>query len=95
MQERMVTLMRYQDIDQAMYHQEMLENAGISTTIVDNSKTDEFDAIPTLVDDLEQAALPALGGPVQLQVPESQAKMAGEVLAEGYDEAMDGNPATI
>lgn len=86
MQERYVTLMRFRDIDQALYHQELLENEGIPVLIVDERPDDE--PAPEL--------LPDAGGPVLLQVPETEAARAGQILEEGFDERMgDDNPSVI
>ncbi|MCC6145164.1 MAG: hypothetical protein IT368_15260 [Candidatus Hydrogenedentes bacterium] len=71
MAERMVTLLRYQDPDQAIFYTELLENAGIPVEIVDQREMDE-DEVP------EAPALPGEGGRVLLQVPESRAEERGK-----------------
>ena len=41
-------------------------------------------------------ALPKLGGPIQLMVREEDAKRAGELLSEDFDDDLDGsNPAIV
>jgi hypothetical protein len=83
MPERLVTLMRFERRSQAEYMVERLVNAGIEPTV-----QDERSGEPPTPD-----TLPLGGGPVLLQVPESRAKEAGEILQEGFDEDMgDINP---
>jgi len=79
---RYVTLMRFEDADQAEYWREMLENEGIVTRIVDErigEPEEEEEAV---------SELPSLGGWVKLQVRDEDAPTAGKLLQEGFDEAM-------
>lgn len=87
MAEPRVTLMRFENPSQARFHAERLEADGI-TTFVENERVGE----PP-----EPHTLPVGGGPVLLQVPESEAKRAGEVLQEGFDSDMgeSQNPSVI
>jgi hypothetical protein len=86
MNERYVTLMRFRDLAQAEFHRELLENEGIDVVIVDDRPDDQ--ATPEL--------LPDAGGPVLLQVPETEAERAGQILEEGFDERMgDDNPSVV
>lgn len=79
---RYVTLMRFEDVDQAEYWREMLENEGIVTRVFDEriggSEAEE----------VEPSELPGLGGWVKLQVKDEDAQAAGQLLQEGFDEAM-------
>lgn len=88
MVERFVSLMSFDHEHQAQYYRERLENAGIPVRLANESTSD----IVTSRD-----ALPKLGGPVQLKVRETDAKRAGELLAESFDDQMDGdgNPAIM
>lgn len=82
MPERFVTLARYQHQEQALYHKERLENAGIDAIVVSDREGEPP----------EPHSLPLAGGPVLLQVPERDAKAAGEVFVEDADDAMGQNP---
>ena len=87
MEERYVSLMSFDHDHQAQYYLERLENAGIQGRLANESTSDTVTS---------REALPKLGGPVQLQVRETDAKRAGELLAESFDDQMDGgNPATM
>ena len=80
MAERLVTMLRYEHPDQALVFQEFLENEGIKAIITD--------ARPD--DGPPEEALPGPGNNVLLQVPESEAKRAGEILQEEFDHEMFG-----
>jgi hypothetical protein len=85
MEERFVSLMSFDHEHQAQYYRERLENAGI-TVRLSNESTSEIVT--------SREALPKLGGPVQLQVREQDAKRAGDLLSESFDDQMEGeNPA--
>ena len=88
MAEPLVTIMAYARDSQAQYHRELLENAGLKPVIVQ----DESGEPP------EELTLSQHGGPMLLQVPESQVKTAGEVLEEYLSDEMEetgGNPAQL
>jgi len=85
MEERFVSLMSFDHEDQAQYYRERLENAGFTVQLANESTSDIVTS---------REALPKLGGPIQLQVREEVAKRAGDLLAESFDNHMDGgNPA--
>jgi hypothetical protein len=75
MGERLVTLLRYEHPDQAIMFQELLENEGIRVVVTDERPEDGDPA----------DALPGVGTGVLLQVPESEAKRAAEILQEEFD----------
>ena len=83
MPEKMATLTRYKDKEQAQYHKEILENAGIPVIIADDRTTDPP----------ELPSAPRLGGHVLLQVAEHDLMRAGEVLEETLDTQMGDNPS--
>lgn len=89
METRFVTLLRFDSPDQAFAMREALVNAGIDARVVDASS----DMTETRLSEEAKPALPMQGGDVLLRVPERQAKEAGEVLAEGADDAMGSNPS--
>ncbi|MFO7976369.1 MAG: DUF2007 domain-containing protein [Candidatus Hydrogenedentota bacterium] len=87
MEERYVNLMSFDHEHQAQYYRERLENAGIAAHLANVSTRDTVTS---------REALPKLGGPIQLQVREEDAKRAGELLAESFDDRLDGeNPAIM
>lgn len=75
---RLVTIMRYETAEQAEFHRELLENAGIPVTIKDDT--------PDQSELNQSGPLPGLGGRVALMVPEEYGKQAGEVLEESFTE---------
>jgi len=83
MPEKFVTIMTYERANQAQYHKEVLENAGIKA-ILTGRQSEEISSPDTL---------PLSGGPVYLRVPENQALAAGQALEEHLDEMTGGNPA--
>lgn len=80
MSERLVTLLRYEDPDQALYFQERLESEGIRVVITDER----------LGEGEPDQALPGSGGNVLLQVPETQAKEAADILEQAVDNELFG-----
>ncbi len=80
--ERLVTITRFETFEQAEYYVDRLENEGIVVTVVDESTREQH-----LTD-----ILPGMGGPVLLQVGESDAAQAGQILAEELDEFLGDNP---
>lgn len=75
MRERLVTLLRYEDPDQASYYQERLEAEGIRVVVTD-ARREEGEP---------DQALPSTGGDVLLQVPETQAKEAADIIEQAVD----------
>lgn len=87
MEDRFVSLMSFDHEYQAQFYRELLENAGIAVHLANESTPDTTTS---------REALPELGGPIQLMVREQDAKSAGELLAESFDDRMDGgNPAIM
>lgn len=80
MRERLVTLLRYEDPDQAIMFQERLEAEGIRVVVTDEGR-DEGEP---------DQALPGSGGGVLLQVPETQAKEAADILEQAVDQQLFG-----
>lgn len=84
------TLVRYDSPEQAFAVQEVLTGAGIDARVVDASS----DMTESRLSQEARPALPMQGGDTLLQVPEQQAKEAGDVLAERADDMMGQNPST-
>lgn len=86
----LVTLMGFENEMQAQFPFEQLEGAGIPAQI-ENLSGETISEAP------EPEALPRMGGPVVLRVPEEQAKRAAEILEENMDDRMGegGNPAVL
>ncbi len=90
METQFTTLVRYDSPGQAFAVQEILISAGIDARVVDASS----DMTDTRLSQEARPALPMQGGDILLQVPEQQAKEAGDVLAERADDMMGQNPST-
>ena len=75
------TIERFEDMDQAIYHREMLENAGILVALTE-------DDVPGPE---SSEVLPGASGNVCLQVPDEQALDAASVLEEESARLMRGN----
>lgn len=86
MPERFVTLMYFERYEQAEYQRERLENAGIRAEVVEEwiGEPDEF------TEDVDE---PLTSNLIKLQVPESEAERAGQILEEETDNDMGSNPS--
>jgi hypothetical protein len=80
MQTEWTTLERFEDVDQALYHREALENAGITVRVFDDNETGPPPLPPA----------PAAYGGVLLQVPAEEAQRAATVLEEEASRLMGG-----
>ena len=81
--ERLMTITRFETFDQAEYYVDRLEHEGIAVRVVDESTQAEY----------VRDALPGMAGPVLVQVPETDAAQAGQILEEELDEFLGDNPA--
>lgn len=81
--ERLVTITRFETFEQAEFFVDRLESEGIPVTVVDESMQD----VP------REGALPGMGGPVLIQVAESDAAQAGQILEEELDEYLNDKPS--
>lgn len=86
MAQRMVTLLWFDDFQQAEYYKEQLDDAGIVAAIVDDREES---------DELEDEFPAQITGLVRLVVSENDAAAAGQVLEEKIDELMGegGSPS--
>ncbi len=91
MNERMVTLLRFDTIEQTTFARERLENAGIRVFVIETGRTDKEPGGSNVGID---RALPMQNGCILVQVPEHQATEAGAVLEENADQIMGQNPST-
>jgi len=86
MPERTVTLLWFDDFEQAEYYKEQLEEAGIDAAVIDDREDS---------DELETEFPAQITGLVRLVVAEQDAVEAGQVLEEKIDELMgeSGSPS--
>jgi hypothetical protein len=77
--ENFVALTRYRTADEAIYHREVLENAGIPV-IVDNAERSQIQ---------NPAFLETTGQPAMLMVPEERAREAATLIEENTTREME------
>ncbi|GMV91502.1 MAG: hypothetical protein AMXMBFR82_12800 [Candidatus Hydrogenedentota bacterium] len=90
MESQFITRIRYDTSDHAFVVQKVLTGSGIDARVVDASSN----MTETRLSLEARPPLPMQGGDILLQVPDHQAKEAGEVLAERADDMMGQNPST-